>query len=285
MSARRRIALVGDGAKLEVRAAAAQAAEWLHTRAEIVGPDLDGSLDLAALDCDLVLSLGGDGSLLRTARRMGRRQKPVAGINYGRLGFLADLSPEDWRVDLESILAAEIPTTPRMLLEARFVRASGAVEDLIALNDVVVSQASVQRLIEVALSIAGEEVATYRGDGLIVATPVGSTAHSLSAGGPIVHPELRALVITPICPHLLTNRPLVIGSTSVIGLRHATPAVEAALSIDGQETRPFGPGDSVQVTAAPFDLQLVLPPDWTYYRILRSKLGWGVSPQQQRTLS
>ena len=276
---RARVLIVADGNKPAVRRAVDEARPWLEERVELLGVDFAAERDLEADDADLILSFGGDGSLLQTARRMGERQKPVVGINYGRLGFLADLTRETMYPELEWVLEQGIPTQPRMMLRASLRQADGQSETILALNDVVISQAAVKRMIEVSLAIGREEVTVYRGDGLIVATPVGSTAHSLSAGGPIVHPDMRALILTPICPHLLTNRPLIVPASERIKLHHAGPGEEAMLTIDGQENRRLVPGDEVHVEATPFEFRLVLTRRWTYYRLLQAKLSWGVGPQ------
>jgi NAD+ kinase len=273
------VIVLGDGGKPAIRSAVAEAMLWLPAIAQVVAVDLEGALRLSELTADLVISFGGDGSLLHAARRMEQRQLPVVGVNYGRLGFLTDLPRAGLREELEWIFAQGIPTQERMLLSAELRRESGHAEAFIALNDAVVSQASVQRMIEVELAIGGERVTAYRGDGLIVATPVGSTAHSLSAGGPIVHPAMRALILTPICPHQLSNRPLLLDTEDTVILGYHGPGV-GSLTIDGQISRVLAPGDEVVLAAAPVNLHLVQPRGWNYYRILQRKLGWGVIPSE-----
>lgn len=274
---RAEVVIVGDGSKNAVREAVREARPWLSELVDLLHVDLDGQLDLWAVAADLILSFGGDGSILATARRMGQAQKPVLGVNFGKLGFLADVVPDQLHDELTWILDAGIPVQQRMLLDVRRQRGSES-ESFLALNDCVISQAAVNRMIEIQMQISSEPVTTYRGDGLIVATPTGSTAHSLSAGGPIVHPRLRALTLTPICPHTLTNRPLIVSPDEQIEMR--TTGYNAALTIDGQESRPLDPEDRVLVRAATFDFQQVRTRAWTYYGVLRQKLGWGVEPRE-----
>lgn len=280
---RARTVLVGDGRKPDVLAALDEARPWLERMVELVEVDLDGTCDLAGVGADLVISLGGDGFMLSAARRMGRAQKPLVGVNYGRLGFLADISREQFRSELEWILADGIATEPRMLIDVRLERATpgDGPDRWIALNDAVISQERVQRMIEVELTIGHTRVTDYRGDGLIVSTPVGSTAHSLSAGGPIIHPALRALLLTPICPHQLTNRPLVVDGGESVTLRFNGPE-RGSLTIDGQVSCALDEGDRIHIEAAPQPMQLVRTRDWSYYRILQRKLGWGLSPVDMR---
>ncbi len=280
----RRVIIVGDGSKDDVRQAVEAVRSWLEERVAELTIDLDLQLDLSDLDADLVLSYGGDGSILHTARRMGTAQKPVLGVNFGKLGFLTDVRPEDSQQLLDKILQAQqIETSPRMLLQARLEPVDAEPESFLALNDVVVTRTKVNRMVVVTLSISGDQVTTYHGDGLIAATPIGSTAHSLSAGGPIVHPEMRAIVLTPICPHTLTNRPLVVSPGEQITMR--AEGENAGLTIDGQVTRALNPGDRVVISAAPFEFKRVRIQGWSYYRLLRQKLGWGIEPRQLRTES
>lgn len=276
-----RVIVVGDGTKQSVRDAVEWARQWLGERVASVVIDLDGELDLERMDGDLVVSYGGDGSMLQTVRRMGSAQKPVVGVNFGKLGFLADVVPgKDLACQLESIFNDKVPIEPAMLLEARLEPLRGESESFLALNDVVITRTKVNRMVIVTLSINGEQVTTYHGDGLIAATPVGSTAHSLSAGGPIVHPGMRAVVLTPICPHTLTNRPLVVSHTDEILM--VADGENAGLTIDGQVTRGLHPGDRVVIQAAPFEFRRVRVRHTTYFQLLREKLGWGIEPRQFR---
>ena len=273
-----KLIIVGDGSKPEVRQAVDRARGWLASQAEKLVVDLDGLVDLSQEQADLLINFGGDGSILQTARRMGTAQKPVVGVNFGKLGFLADVVPGALEEEFSWIIREGIPTQPRMLLQARLETGDAEPEDFVALNDVVITRTRVNRMVIVSLSICGEQVTTYHGDGLIAATPVGSTAHSLSAGGPIVNPGMRAIVLTPICPHTLTNRPLVVSDEDDITMR--ADGEDAGLTIDGQVTRALDPGDRVVIQAAPFEFQQVRIRHWTYYQLLREKLGWGIEPRQ-----
>src|SRR5262249_20366934 len=205
---------------------------------EIVALDLGGGLDFGALRADLVIVLGGDGAILRACRQMGTNQLPILGVNLGRLGFLADVSPSEFREHFANLRSRTYHVVPHLMFECRLTRGDGAVETFLGLNEVVVSSGTALRMIDVRLAINGEPATTCSGDGLIVSTPVGSTAHSLSAGGPILRQDLPAFVITPICPHTLTNRPLVESSECTYTLTAPEAPEGKMLDIDGQLTLP-----------------------------------------------
>ncbi len=278
MSGPLRVAILGNGTKPEAVAEAARLADELAGRAgfAVAGVDLAADTDLAGLAADIALVLGGDGTVLHAARRMGPRPVPVLGLNLGRLGFLTDLTPAGCRRRLDDLEARRYSVAELMTLEARLAPRDGPPRSLRALNDVVLRAAPPFHLVEVGLRIDGEGVITYRGDGLIVASPVGSTAHSLSAGGPIVPPDVEAIVVTPICPHTLTQRPLV---DSAAKLYELIPRVEASASItlvvDGQVQIPLGPGDRIDVRRGTTPFPMVRLPGHSFYRTLRDKLGWG----------
>lgn len=225
--------------------------------------------DVAAAS-DLVVVLGGDGTLLSVAHHAAQAGVPVMGVNLGRLGFLTEIPVSEATLTLDRFLAGDAGLiSPRWLLEARTANAVSY-----CLNDVVVTKGAVARMIELTIGIDGKEVATLKADGLIVSTPTGSTAYSLSAGGPILHPQIPAIVLTPICPHTLSFRPLAVPSTSMIGVRLLTDGEEVHLTLDGQRGGVLVHNDVVDIRKAPFELQLVTSSRRNYYDLVKEKLGW-----------
>lgn len=275
-----RIVVVADLKILRVKNAWDEFDQFLKAQPQlqVVGVDSGNGLDMAGLVADLVVVLGGDGAILRACRQMGANQLPILGVNLGRLGFLADVSPGEFREYFPRIQNREYQIVRHLMFECRHVRCAGTVETYLGLNEVVVSSGGSLRMIDVNLAINGEPVTTYSGDGVILSTPVGSTAHSLSAGGPILRQDLPAFVITPICPHTLTNRPLVDSSegTFTLTVPHAPPGT--MLVIDGQIKLPIDPGDRIEVRQAPVRFQMAKLPCNSYYATLHRKLGWGGQP-------
>ena len=278
-----RVALLGNGTKPEVRGQADRLADALaaHPGVGFAGLDLAHDTDLSRLEADVALVLGGDGTVLHTARRMGDRPTPVLGVNAGRLGFLADLTPDGFLDRLGDLAGRRYTVDNLLTLACTLTPRHGPARTLRGLNDVVLRAAPFFHLLDVGLSIDGESVMTYRGDGLILATPVGSTAHSLSAGGPILPPDAHMFVVTPLCPHTLTQRPLVDGTHKVYEL---TPLGEAptVLVVDGQVQIPIAPGDRVIVRRGNTPFPMVRLPGHSFYRTLRDKLGWGAAPPGDR---
>ena len=222
------------------------------------------------LRVDLVVVLGGDGTLLSVARAAAVAGVPVMGVNLGRLGFLTEVPVGEARRTLEALLAGEDDLVgTRRFLEARRGRAVHH-----CLNDVVINKSALARMIQIAIRIDGREVAVLKADGVIVSTPTGSTAYSLSAGGPIVQPHVPALILSPICPHTLTFRPMVVASDSVIGLRLLTDGEEVYMSLDGQRGAPLKEGDEVTIRTSPLELKLVSSPARGYFDVVKEKLGW-----------
>jgi len=220
---------------------------------------------------DLVVVLGGDGTLLSVAHHAARAGVPVMGVNLGRLGFLTEIPVTEAAATLDRFLGGDASLiSSRGILEAR---ASSAATEL-CLNDVVITKGAKARMIEMALLIDGRDVADLKADGLIVATPTGSTAYSLSAGGPIVHPQVPAILVTPICPHTLSLRPLAVPSESTISVRLLTGGEEVHVTFDGQRGGGLVRNDVVEIRKAPFDLQLVTSPRRSYYDLVKEKLGW-----------
>ncbi len=229
-----------------------------------------------AAHCDLVIVVGGDGSILNAVRSLADAGVPLVGVNLGRLGFLADVSPAAMTDQLEQILAGDYAQEERTLLHAAVYREDRCIESSDALNDVVVHKWDVARMIELEVRIDGQLLNNQRSDGLIVATPTGSTAYALSGGGPILHPSLEAMVLVPICPHSLNNRPIVINETSTVEvIVHAGGYTQAQVTCDGQVNFALLPGDRVRIHKKERTMQLIHPPGYDYYEILRRKFGWG----------
>ena len=237
------------------------------------GPD---ERELAAA-CDLLVVLGGDGTILRVLHRVRGPVPPIFGINLGSLGFLTGVSSEDWPRAVESIAAGDFRLSPRTLLHVEVVRGGRVAETFIGLNDAVVSRGHHSQLIKVEARVDGEELCIYNADGLIVATPTGSTAYSMSAGGPLLLPDSACFVLTPICPHVLTNRSAVIADTSRLELRLVGDAPGVTVNVDGQEIRDFGEGDVLRISRAAEKLQLATLPGLTFSGVLREKLKWSGS--------
>jgi NAD+ kinase len=219
---------------------------------------------------DLILVLGGDGTLLSIAHFAAQRGIPVMGINLGRLGFLTEIPVNEAVETLEAFLAdGRGLVSPRWLLEAKTDEAVSY-----CLNDVVITKGALARMIEIAIRIDGKDVATLKADGLVVSTPTGSTAYSLSAGGPILHPQVPAVVLTPICPHTLTFRPMIIPSGSSVSLKLLTGEEEVYLTLDGQRGGVLVRNDVIDIRKAAFELQLVTSPRRSYFDLVKEKLGW-----------
>ncbi|HEX6939798.1 MAG TPA: NAD(+)/NADH kinase [Longimicrobiales bacterium] len=228
---------------------------------------------------DLLLTLGGDGTLLRGARLVAPHHTPVLGVNLGHLGFLTSIAPEELRTALERVRAGDYWLDRRFTLEARIVHDRAAVgPSYIALNDAVLHKGGFARVVRLAVSVGGEQevVGTYSADGIIVSTPTGSTAYSLSAGGPIVVPTVDCILATPICPHTLAVRPLVVPASTEIVVEVLTPSEEIILTVDGQEGGTLRPGDRVVVRRGAAVVPLVRLPGQSFFSTLRRKLHWGI---------
>jgi len=224
---------------------------------------------------DVLIVLGGDGTLLAAARMLGERDVPILPVNLGGLGFLTSVQLAEMYPILEQVVAGESRISERTLLEAELIRGGKTVERQRAMNDAVINKGALARIIDMDLHIDGGYVCSYKADGLILSTPTGSTAYSLSAGGPIIYPTVEAFVVTPICPHSLTNRPLVIPDTVRVEVETRGSEEPAFLTLDGQIGFELKAGDRVAVTKAPKKLRLVRPARRTYFEILRNKLKWG----------
>lgn len=230
--------------------------------------------DLAA-SVDLILVLGGDGTMIATARMIGDRDVPVLGVNYGGLGYLAEFRIEELYAALESILSNNYRLDARVMLAVELLRAEQSITRNRVLNDVVINKSALARIIEIEAYLNDQFVNSFRADGLIVSTPTGSTAYNLSAGGPVIFPSMNAVVITPICPFTLSNRPLVVPDDAIIELRLKTEQEEVALTLDGQVGFPLQFDDRVLIRKSKTAFNLVQPMNRNYFEVLRDKLKWG----------
>ena len=229
-----------------------------------------------AAQADLVIAIGGDGTMLYAGRLTLNHNVPLLGINRGRLGFLADVSPDEMLASVDHILAGEYSTESRLLLDAHLSGADGKTLSATAFNDVVLQRRETGRMVDIEAKVAGQYVNTHSGDGLIVSTPTGSTAYALSCGGPIIEPQLDAVVIVPICPHTLTDRPIVINGNQLIEVRLLERGeTQAEVVVDGHSLGAIRPSDVLTINASCERFTLIHPPGYDYYSILRSKLSWG----------
>jgi len=260
--------------------------EWLRARKLEVFLDESAAASCNTLEAatsqetlasrsDLVIVLGGDGTLLAAARLLQNREVLILPVNLGSLGFLTSITLEELYPLLEQTLAGEHRVSARMALQAEVIRKGVPAHAQRALNDAVVNQAALARLMEFHVHVGGNHVGRYRADGLIISTPTGSTAYSLAAGGPIVHPDIHAFVITPICPHMLTNRPLVVPDASRIEVTFTHEGEPVHVTLDGQVGIELERDDRIVITKSPKSVLLVQASKKSYYEVLRSKLRWG----------
>jgi NAD+ kinase len=278
-----RVGIATKTGSREAVAAAGELSEWLRRKSIVVALDERAHHALASGESevydpqtryDLVIVLGGDGTLMSTARAQ-RHSVPILGVNLGGLGFLTEINRGELYPCLVEILAGRFTTEARSLLDVELERATGSTLGYKALNDVVVTKSALARIIDLRIEVDGRLVARYRSDGLILSTPTGSTAYNLSAGGPIVFPSLPVIVLTPICPHTLTHRPLVVPESSLVEVLLETPDQEVYLTIDGQEGTTLEPNDRVRVRSSQVHANLVRISGRSFYDSLRSKLRWG----------
>ncbi|MCA9009000.1 MAG: NAD(+)/NADH kinase [Planctomycetaceae bacterium] len=271
-----RIIVLTGGDRPDIRAAWEDLRVWLETvRGVIVVGVFSGNEPIPEdLAGEIVVVLGGDGSVLRGCRQLGRRQLPIVGVNLGRLGFLTDLSPAEFRKGLAGLKRGQYQTVEHLMFECNHYKADGSVITDLGLNEVNLTSAGSMKMLSINLRIDNADVTTYSCDGLIISTPVGSTAHNLSAGGPILRQELQCFVITPICPHTLTVRPIVDSAerTFELSVRNAPPGV--MLVIDGQISRPVDSTDRILIRRAEQTFKLVRLAGHSFYGTLHRKLGW-----------
>lgn len=274
-----RVLIVGDRRRPGVAAGVKRALPAVRRRLDVVAVDLSERLDLARAQADLVLVFGGDGSFLYVAHRLRTNPLPVLGVNFGRLGWLAELQPEELEDGLDAFVAGRYRVSERARLRCTHRLGRRVVDEGLALNDVVVGRAQLGKIIELDVRIDGMGALTLAADGLIVSTATGSTAHALSAGGPLLVPGLNAVGLVPICPHALGNRPLVVSRSSRIEvvLRSDRPGA-AVVTVDGREPRALAPGETVEVSDAHAPLRVVSVTGRSYYDQLRARLGWTGRP-------
>ena len=272
-----RIFVLGNADRPGVKEEAEHLLPFLREHAEILAFDLKQETDLSALTADLALVLGGDGAILRAARQMGYRQAPVLGVNLGKLGFLADLSTEELRDCFPRVVRGEYRVTRHLMFECVIEGPEGK-RVILGLNETFVHTDCSFHSIDLDLAVDGEIVTRFTGDGLILSTPVGSTAHSLSAGGPILGQELSAFVITPVSPHTLTSRPVVDSADKQYTIVLLSEYADAVVIVDGREPMPMTKDHRVTVRRAPVTFGLVKVAGRSYYQTLRDKLRWGTQP-------
>jgi len=269
------VLFLGAGQRPEVQAAAQRLRPEIERLAEIVCTDFTGEEDLSEVEADLAIVLGGDGSILRAARQMGYRQKPVIAVNLGKLGFLANMLPDELPNVLQAFLDGKLQVIEHLMFECSVFRNGKRHLRQLGLNEAVVHAGTPFNLIDVDLYVDSDLVTTYSCDGLMVGTPVGSTAHCLSAGGPILRKHLQAFVVLPLSPHTLTVRPVVDSADCVYEMVVERPNIGTSVVVDGRVLCRLVSGDRVRVARSVARFQLVADPGHTYYRTLREKLGWG----------
>lgn len=234
-----------------------------------------GSPETIANSCDPIIALGGDGTLIGVGRHVRGRPPVMLGVNFGRLGFLTEIAPGELFDTLKAVLAGTAQFGTRSMLACSVTRGGSEIFKTQAINDVVLHKGVFDKLMEIELRVDGQDVSAIRCDGLIVSTPTGSTAYSLSAGGPIVSPTLNVVVVTPICSHSLTHRPIVLSNESTISLSVSKYDGEIAISVDGQEGEDLKAGDTITLTKSPNSVIFVRSITQNYFEILRKKLNWG----------
>jgi NAD+ kinase len=259
-------------------------AKWLTDRGVRARFEIDAAAAIGEVgvsravlvrEADLLIVLGGDGTLLSVVRALGERAVPILGVNLGTLGFLVEVSVDEMHDALARALDGEMAIEPRMRLAVRLLRDGRELRSWLALNDAVITKGASARIVDLEARADGQLVTTYHADGLIVSTPTGSTAYTLSAGGPILLPGVPSLVLTPICPHALTQRPLVLPDSAVIEVIVHPRGGEVQLAIDGQEGAPLQEGDLVEVRRSEHPALLLVSPAHSRFEVLRSKLRWG----------
>ncbi|MCG2682342.1 MAG: NAD(+)/NADH kinase [Planctomycetales bacterium] len=270
-----RVFLLGAAGRPNVLDEAKRLRPTIEKYAEIVRDDFSGAEDLSEVEADLAIVLGGDGSILRSAHQMGHRQIPVAAVNLGKLGFLANMTSAELPDVLNDFAAGKLEVVEHLMFDCSIAHGNEARFRQLGLNETVVHAGTPFALIDVDLYVDSDLVTTYSCDGLIVGTPVGSTAHCLSAGGPILRKDLQAFVVLPLNPHTLTMRPVVDSADRVYEMVVERPNEGTSVVVDGRAVCRLQPGDRVRVERAAPRFKLVANPGHTYYRSLREKLGWG----------
>ena len=282
----KRVSIIAKQGKPELGKVACEVTDWLRRHGYSVTVDgvtcefcpdceLVEREDIVGKHPDFVVVLGGDGTLLSAARSVAAAGIPILGVNLGGLGFLTEIKQDEITTALAEVDAGRYELSLRSMIHCQVQRNGLCVAGYDALNDIVMNQRAVARITEFAVRVNGTSVATYKADGLIVSTPTGSTAYSLAAGGPILDPDVPGFVITPVAPHALTNRPLVVQDTAVIEVRVAVTREQAYLTIDGQQGVPLEEEDVVVCRKSDFQVKLFKLPDRSFFQVLRTKLKWG----------
>lgn len=258
---------------------------WLELRGIEVFPEADLAAHMEGTEgypgkaipamVDLIIVLGGDGTLISVARQVGNLKTPILGVNLGSLGFLTEVTLDELYPVLEKVVRGEFTSTCRMMLEAIVLRGGEEINRYQVLNDVVINKGALARIIDMEAWVDEKYLTTFKADGLIIATPTGSTAYNLAAGGPIIYPGLHCLVISPICPHTLTNRPIIVSDESVIRIEVKFQDEDVVFTADGQVGMPLQGGDIVEVHISENSTRLVRSPFKDYFQVLRTKLRWG----------
>ena len=277
-----RVIVIGTPGRQRVQAAWKRIKPVVSGSSHLIAEDFSFSHQFENDEADLVLVLGGDGSILQSARQMGSHQVPVLGINCGRLGFLAALSPEAFLDAWPKVCHGDFRVIDHLMLQVQIVRGDEVVAEQLALNEAAVLGGPPFSILDIDLYADGDLATQYRCDGLIISTPVGSTAHNLSAGGPILRRQLQAIVISPISPHTLTYRPLVDSADTQFELTVTEPNESTSIVVDGRILGALKAGDRVRVQRAPVSFRMLRVPGQNDYRTLREKLGWGGSLELRR---
>jgi NAD+ kinase len=280
----KRIGIIAKQNKPEAVEVVKDLAGWLkeHKVECFVEPEMAQSVSSPSLDkaemtlaVDMVVVLGGDGTLLAAARALQKNRIPLLGVNLGGLGFLTEIALDELYPMLEAILRGEFTTNERMLLDVRIWRKEKVIDAFTVLNDVVINKGALARIIELETNVDDAYLTTFRADGLIISTPTGSTGYSLSAGGPIVYPSLQSIIITPICPHNLTNRPIIVPKEATITVTLCSGDAEVFLTLDGQVGIKMKLQDKLEVKKEEGVISLIKSPSRGYFEVLRTKLMWG----------
>jgi NAD+ kinase len=270
----------------EAQKAAKKLATWLesHGKKVFIDNETAAAIRMEGYDretipslVEMLIVLGGDGTLLSASRLVAdaHRDVPIFGVNLGSLGFMAEVSLDELYDNLEKAIAGKLATEDRIMLTASVLREGKRLSRYRVLNDAVINKGALARMMELRVSVDDGLLTTLRADGLIIATPTGSTAYSLSAGGPIVHPTLHCFVVTPICPHTLSNRPIALPDNVVVTVCLTSQSEDVLLTLDGQIGFPLLPNDVVEIKKSRFKMKLIKHPTKSYYEILRTKLKWG----------
>ncbi len=282
----KRVGITSKPKKAEVREVVPPLIHWFRDRQVEVFVDKETAATLDGREksltrnempgqVDLIVVLGGDGTLLATARALNRKPVPLLAVNLGGLGFLTVITREELFATLELVLAGNLSTERRVQIEADIVRADEVIASYLALNDAVLNKGAIARVLDFDVWIDNKFISTYKSDGLIVSTPTGSTAYSLAAGGPVIIPSVAAFIVTPICAHTLTNRPIVLPDSAIIEVAVKSQRESVYLTVDGQVGIALRSDDTVRIKKAASHVELIQSPHKTYFEILRQKLKWG----------